>query len=201
MLSRVKSRIEKALYSLAQQLPPWPNMYTILALIIAGFIPVAAIFLKFRLACMVMIILTAASALLDMVDGLVARVHGRTTRRGAFLDSTCDRVVDFLVILGLYLLINDSLSRILLLALLFLSNLISYARARAESLGVTTMAGTGLMERPERLLAEIVLMILIVVLKSDLVIPVMQVYLTAMLILTLITAVHRCIVAIKALRH
>ena len=149
---------------------------------------------------MVMLVLLLISSLLDMVDGLVARTHGRVSRLGAFLDSTCDRIADFLFILGLYLLLKDDMCRIMLLTLLFGSNLVSYARARAESLGVTTMSGVGLMERPERIIAEAVFLIMLMLTPSRLMTYLARTYLAVFMVLTLITAIHRCVIAVRLLR-
>ncbi|HET8795507.1 MAG TPA: CDP-alcohol phosphatidyltransferase family protein [Arthrobacter sp.] len=94
----------------------------------------------------------------DIVDGLMARMLGRTGRWGAFLDSTLDRFGDAAVFSGLIIWFytggNNPTIAVLALACLVLGSLVSYARARAEGLGMT--ANVGIAERSERLVAVLV---------------------------------------------
>jgi CDP-diacylglycerol--glycerol-3-phosphate 3-phosphatidyltransferase len=117
----------------------------------------------------------------DILDGSVARQSGRAGPRGAFFDSVCDRVGDAALFLGVAWHVADDDPRyaILAMAVLALSMLITYERARAESLGF--QARGGLMERAERLV------LLGVGLAFDILVPVLWV----MLALTAITAVQR----------
>ncbi len=127
--------------------------------------------------------LLAASAVPDVLDGAVAKASGTASPRGAFFDSVVDRVSDTLVLGGLawYLASTHSPHTALLpLAILGASNLVSYERARAESLGFT--ARGGLMERAERMIA-----IGLGLLFSVILIPMLWV----MLALTLLTAGQR----------
>lgn len=95
--------------------------------------------------------------MLDMVDGAVARAGGRTTRFGAVLDSTCDRVADAAIFgsIAWYFARHDQpwLLAAALLCLV-LGSLTSYIRARAEGLGMT--ATVGIAERAERLIIVLV---------------------------------------------
>jgi CDP-diacylglycerol--glycerol-3-phosphate 3-phosphatidyltransferase len=101
-------------------------------------------------------------ALLDTVDGAVARARGVTSKFGALLDSTTDRLADalvFLPIAWLYLAgpassAGDHWIGALALATLVLSFLVSYVKARAEGLGFD--CNVGLIERAERLIIVIV---------------------------------------------
>lgn len=102
-------------------------------------------------------ILLAISGFFDVLDGAVARATGRTSLRGAFLDSTLDRVSEILVFLGI--LVGSYASPFLVLLALSCSLLVSYTRARGDSLGVS-LAGIGIGERSERLLVLIVFSIL-----------------------------------------
>lgn len=91
--------------------------------------------------------------LMDTLDGAVAKAAGTTSRRGAFFDSVADRVADALVFGGVaWYLAGRSDPRLALLpfAVLGVSAVVSYERAKAESLGLT--ARGGLMERAERLI-------------------------------------------------
>ena len=92
-----------------------------------------------------------AASLFDMVDGRVARLRGRETKFGAYLDSTMDRYSDMVLYMGLMVL-YARLERTGLMVLVWVaafgSFMTSYARARAESL--IPRCPVGLMERPER---------------------------------------------------
>ena len=87
----------------------------------------------------------------DALDGLLARGFGKQSRFGAFLDSTLDRLSDAVVILGLtvhYIQQDAYLYVALLLLSLVASMMVSYVRARAESLNFPCKIG--LLTRMER---------------------------------------------------
>jgi CDP-diacylglycerol--glycerol-3-phosphate 3-phosphatidyltransferase len=92
--------------------------------------------------------------LTDMLDGAMARRLGRSSRFGAWLDSTCDRLADAAVFSGLVLWFtgegDDQLLAGVALFCLVAGNLVSYAKARAEGLGLR--CDVGLAERAERLI-------------------------------------------------
>jgi phosphatidylglycerophosphate synthase len=90
-------------------------------------------------------------ASLDFIDGRVARASGRTTRAGAFLDSTLDRVAELLVLGGLATTFRDSPFLFAALAAAGASIVVSYARARGEAVGAGEVARVGGMQRPERI--------------------------------------------------
>jgi CDP-diacylglycerol--glycerol-3-phosphate 3-phosphatidyltransferase len=96
--------------------------------------------------------------LADMLDGALARVRGGTHVFGAFLDSTLDRVGDAAIFAGLacWLVLGgaDRLLAGVALYCLVAGALVSYAKARAEGLGLR--ADVGLAERTERLLIILV---------------------------------------------
>jgi CDP-diacylglycerol---glycerol-3-phosphate 3-phosphatidyltransferase len=96
--------------------------------------------------------------LTDMLDGAMARRIERRSVFGAWLDSTCDRLADAAVFSGLVLwFMGDGDDRLLAgLALLCLvaGSLVSYAKARAEGLGLT--CNVGFAERAERLIIVLV---------------------------------------------
>jgi CDP-diacylglycerol--glycerol-3-phosphate 3-phosphatidyltransferase len=91
----------------------------------------------------------------DLLDGHMARLTGRTSKFGAFLDSTLDRIGDGAVFGGLALYFagpgDSELYLALSLVCLVMGSVTSYARARAESLGFT--AKVGIAERADRLVA------------------------------------------------
>lgn len=94
------------------------------------------------------------TALFDVLDGMVARRANRSSRFGAFLDSTLDRLADGAVFAGLavfYALspIHHSVPMLVVcLAGMIGAFLTSYTRARAEALGID--ARVGMLQRPER---------------------------------------------------
>jgi CDP-diacylglycerol--glycerol-3-phosphate 3-phosphatidyltransferase len=94
----------------------------------------------------------------DTIDGTMARSAGRSSKWGAYLDSTLDRVGDAAIFGGLVLyyasLGDNSVMAGLALACLILGSVVSYARARAEGLGFR--ADVGIAERADRLLAVLV---------------------------------------------
>ena len=103
-------------------------------------------------------VLLFVSAPLDALDGAVARAGGTDGPFGAFLDSTLDRVADAVLILGLtahQMRLGAPLEAWLLLVGLVAALMVSYTRAKAESLGVTCTAG--LLTRLERILLIAVL--------------------------------------------
>jgi CDP-diacylglycerol--glycerol-3-phosphate 3-phosphatidyltransferase len=97
-------------------------------------------------------LLILGGGLFDLLDGAVARHHGRVTTFGAFLDSTLDRLVDMAILLGIlmyYAGVADLRAAFLAGFALVASVLVSYAKARAERF-VPTFGG-GVFERGERL--------------------------------------------------
>ena len=89
------------------------------------------------------------SGFFDIVDGAVARVTKSSSRKGSFLDSSLDKLSEVAVFLGLA--IGDLAEPLLCMIALSLSRIVSYIRARAESLGIE-LKGIGIGERAERLL-------------------------------------------------
>ena len=131
-------------------------------------------------AALVLLVLTAVP---DVLDGAVAKASGTASPRGSFFDSVSDRVADALLLGGIAWYLDNHHSghiALLPLAVLALSMLISYERAKAESLGFD--ARGGLMERAERIIA----------IGFGLLFPMALVpILWAMLVLTAFTAVQR----------
>lgn len=95
--------------------------------------------------------------MLDLVDGAVARVGGRTSTFGAVLDSSCDRIADAAVFGSIAWYFARHGQRWMFLASLLclvLGSLTSYIRARAEAAGLT--ATVGIAERADRLIIVLV---------------------------------------------
>jgi len=91
-----------------------------------------------------------AAASLDLVDGRVARAQGTSSKAGAFLDSTLDRVAELFVFAGLSIYFRDSGALYAVLAAAGSSVVVSYARARGEALGIGAEVRFGGMQRAER---------------------------------------------------
>ena len=102
-------------------------------------------------------LLLILAGLCDMIDGATARAGNRASAGGAFLDSTIDRYSETVILLGAlhYFLVHsprgpEALTAAVVLVALSGSMLTSYARARAEAIGLECRVGIA--ERPERLI-------------------------------------------------
>jgi CDP-diacylglycerol--glycerol-3-phosphate 3-phosphatidyltransferase len=97
-------------------------------------------------------IVMLGGAIMDMFDGTVARLTGRASTFGAFLDSVLDRLGEAAVLFGLvvfYVREDDEVGTFLAFGTVVLSIMVSYSRARAEGLNV--QGDVGIMGRPERI--------------------------------------------------
>jgi CDP-diacylglycerol--glycerol-3-phosphate 3-phosphatidyltransferase len=98
------------------------------------------------------LVLVILAALPDLLDGALAKASNSSSQRGAFFDSTVDRITDAFLLGGIaYYFATDKDPRLAVLpfAVSAVSSVISYQRAKAESLGLD--AKGGLMERAERI--------------------------------------------------
>lgn len=137
-----------------------PNVLTSLGLVINI---VAAIFFGYanaqnhvRMFLYAGLVIIGAG-IFDMVDGRVARATGQVTTFGAFFDSVIDRYSDVALFFGLlvYYARANRLFYLVLVAIVMVSSvLVSYTRARAESL--IGSCKVGFMERPERVVLVII---------------------------------------------
>lgn len=125
-----------------------PNLLTFFGLLVNGWAAVMFATGKFHAAAAVIFF----AAFLDMLDGQVARREKRVTAFGAFFDSTLDRYSDMALYMGLlvYYAVAGRSSYVILAAVATAGSvMVSYSRARAESL--IPACKVGFMERPERL--------------------------------------------------
>lgn len=110
----------------------------------------------------------------DLIDGTMARMTGRASSFGAFLDSTLDHIGDAAIFAGLAVYFtgpgDSRLYLWLSLVCLVMGAVTSYARARAESLGFE--AKVGIAERADRLVAILVLTGLSVLLDLPILLPI-----------------------------
>jgi CDP-diacylglycerol--glycerol-3-phosphate 3-phosphatidyltransferase len=156
-----RGQVGKVTEPVARRLVAWgvtPDVLTIVGTIgvsggALGFYPRGHFFLG--------TLVITAFVFSDLMDGAVARARGTSGPWGAFLDSTLDRVGDAAVFGGLVLFYAThpgeqwaTLMASLALACLVLGQIVSYARARAEGLGMT--ASVGVAERADRLVAVLV---------------------------------------------
>lgn len=98
-----------------------------------------------------------ASGVFDVLDGAVARVTGRVSKTGSFNDSTLDRLAEVAIYAGI--IYGNLAPPVLVVLALAFSLLVSYTRAKGDSLGVS-LSGIGIGERAERMLVLIVFSIL-----------------------------------------
>jgi len=129
------------------------------------------------------LLLVILAALPDLLDGALAKASNTSSQRGAFFDSVVDRVTDALLFGGVAWYFTNEHSpktALLPLAVSAVSSVISYERAKAESLGLS--AKGGLMERAER-----IILLCLGLLFPVLLLPIMWI----MLALTVVTAVQR----------
>jgi archaetidylinositol phosphate synthase len=125
-----------------------PNFWTGIGVVFA-FASAVVYGLNIEFALIIGGILLLVSGFFDIVDGQVARVTSKTSKKGAFLDSIFDKIAEVVIFLGI--LIGGYADPYLVLLAVTLSLLVSYARARAESFGIK-LQGIGIGERAERLL-------------------------------------------------
>ena len=125
-----------------------PDVLTVVGLVVGAAAAVAVGAGRTHLG----LILVIFAALPDLLDGALAKASGLASQRGAFFDSTVDRITDSLLFGGIayyFAVTEDPRLAVLPFAVSSLSMIISYQRAKAESLGLD--AKGGLMERAERI--------------------------------------------------
>jgi archaetidylinositol phosphate synthase len=189
MLNKIKGVLVKPIKPIVSVIAKGnidPNVITILGVVIAMITPLAA-YLYGIIGALAAIVV---SSLLDAIDGEVARSLGRVSRRGAFLDSLCDRISDLAYIGSLMVL---GVSPVLVYIAAGSSLLISYIRARAESLGIY-ISGVGLMERGERILGLVVVMLIGMLNREA-----MDIAMIVFTVLTGYTAVERAVYSVMTL--
>lgn len=145
--ARLGHFLDRPLRSIAQKIRLSPNAITV-----AGFLltVAAAALLPVEVRAGAMLII--AGGLFDALDGVIARVNGRVSHGGAFLDSLLDRFSDAFLFLGVavfFIRAGDQLHAAIAVLALISAFGVSYARARAEGLGYD--CSVGLMERTERM--------------------------------------------------
>jgi CDP-diacylglycerol--glycerol-3-phosphate 3-phosphatidyltransferase len=148
----LQDRFVRMLSPLITLLSKWglsPNLFTVAGVIITSFAAAAFFMGYIRLAG----ILILLGGFCDTIDGLIARISGKASRFGALLDSSFDRYSEFIMYLGIaayFIYLGDYGTSASAFLALCGSFMVSYTRARAESLGFEVKMG--IMQRPERTL-------------------------------------------------
>lgn len=125
-----------------------PNFWTVVGLLFA--LASAVVYgMEIEFGLIIGGILLLVSGFFDMVDGQVARVTGKTSKKGSYLDSMFDKIAEVAIFLGL--LIGGYAEPYLVMLAITLSLLVSYARAKSDALNIN-LQGIGIGERAERLL-------------------------------------------------
>ena len=124
-----------------------PNFWTVVGLVIA--LASAVVYgMGMEFGLIIGGILLLVSGFFDMVDGQVARVTGKTSKKGEYLDSMFDKISEVAIFLGI--LVGGYAEPYLVLLAITLSLLVSYARAKSDLINIK-LQGIGIGERAERL--------------------------------------------------
>ena len=147
-LQKIYIRILTPLVNLFAKWGLNPNSFTVAGVIITSMAAVALIMGYIRLGGILMLL----GGLCDTIDGNLARASGKASRFGALFDSTIDRYAEFVIFFGVavhFVLAKDYQTSIVVFFALCGSIMVSYCRARAESLGFDSKVG--IMQRPEQI--------------------------------------------------
>jgi CDP-diacylglycerol---glycerol-3-phosphate 3-phosphatidyltransferase len=179
----------KPILSVLRRLNVTPNQVTVAGTVLNMGAAVLVVFDHLIYAGIVFLL----AGCCDMLDGALARVQQKATPFGAFLDSTLDRVSEGAVLAGIAFLLaadprDSAVDAALVVLALLGSMLVSYTRARAESLGVECKVG--LMSRPER----------VVLVALGLFFNVLSYVIYIMLALTTFTVIQRVVHTYRQLR-
>ncbi len=198
MLSHKKQTVEKFFEPLAKLLSGVsPNVLTLL-----GSIPSLLFFVFIISHNYIWALVAFAGNAFDLLDGMIARKYNKTTNFGGFLDSTVDRISDFLTITALSF---GNLVRWEITApLLLFSFLTSYIRAQGgirDGGNANFAIGVGIIERPERLVILFLSLIAYVTFPSLLVdnLNIAELILLGLVLLSLATVIQRVIYSSKKL--
>jgi archaetidylinositol phosphate synthase len=152
LLGKLRRQALKLFETIASPLTVLPaDTYTVLGLVLAALAPPATSYGPLTVAIVIIF-----SGLLDGLDGTVARLRGEASPRGAFLDSMLGRVADALYATSFLLLGYNPAA---VLAFISGALITSYARARYESLTGKSMEGIGLLERSDRIAAQVIVLL------------------------------------------
>ncbi len=125
-----------------------PNFWTCVGLVFA-LISAVVYGLGIEFGLIIGGILLLVSGFFDVVDGQVAKVTGKTSKKGSYFDSMFDKIAEVAIFLGI--LVGGYVEPYLVLLAITLSLLVSYARAKSDAINIK-LQGVGIGERAERLL-------------------------------------------------
>jgi len=162
MLTSVKPSLSKVINSFAKPFSKInPNILTLLGLVPPIFFVIFMMTNNYVLALFMF-----PGLFLDTLDGAVARMTGKTSAFGGFLDSSLDRVSDALFICAFGL--SGMVRYEIVITVMFLSLFISYIRSRAELAAKGTIVlAVGIVERTERLILLFIALVLFVIFPKD----------------------------------
>jgi archaetidylinositol phosphate synthase len=152
MLDRLRPLLKRILNPIAKKVGINPNIITIISLLIS-VIAAMAIGNKFLITGAILVFI---SGFLDVLDGAVARYHGKDTKFGAVLDSTIDRFSDTIIYTGF--IFGGYIEWFIGILAIHSGITVSYVRASAESKGLG--ANVGIAERAVRIIIIIIALIL-----------------------------------------
>ena len=161
-----------------------PNILTLIGLLF-GFIAFYFITINFLLGAIMVLI----SGFFDIIDGSVARLTGKTSKKGAYIDAMSDRITEFLIWLGIGVATNLWIYVVLSF---FISQMISYAKARCGmEVSISNVKWPDFFERSERMLYTAVMLIIWIFY------PIFRELIILFVILSLITLIQRFERALK----
>ena len=143
MLESLRPLLTRILNPIAKKMNLNPNIITLIS-------PFVALVACYEFSQKMLLFATIAiflSGFLDVADGAIARYHGRSTKFGAFLDSTIDRISDGIIYIGI--IFGGYCDWFIGVLLIHSAITISYVKARAESQGVS--CNVGIAERAVRM--------------------------------------------------
>lgn len=176
--SWISKKIERQIGAVAELIPFKPNTLTVLGLVLIIFAVPFIFFGRHWIAGSLIII----AGLFDILDGAKARKTGSASPFGSFLDSVTDRVSDsliFIALSGYFYFTEDATGGFITVWALALSFMISYLRAKAESLGATCRVG--IIERFER-----IVFVLLAFFTGQL-----NIFLSILVLLSIVTVIQR----------
>ena len=189
MLNNLRERLRPILEKIGKAFAATglsPNFWTSIGLVFA--LASAAVYgLGIEFGLIIGGVLLLVSGFFDMVDGQVARVSGRTSQKGSYLDSMFDKIAETAIFLGI--LVGGYAEPYLVLLAITLSLLVSYARAKSDALNIK-LQGVGIGERAERLLAVAIIGI----------VGFMEAAIVIVVIIAGITLIQRMIVTAKNIK-
>jgi archaetidylinositol phosphate synthase len=169
-----------------------PDQYTLLSLL---FVLISFYFL-IRSGLILALMFFLLAAILDFIDGAVARFLQKTTKRGAYLDTICDRYVEGIILLGfLFLPLADFLlpAKFWIFLAFFGSLMTTYTKAAAKEKGLVGQElKKGLLGRPERIILISIAIFLGILNFSWIIYP-----LVILVVFSNITALQRILLALR----